>query len=62
MPKEEAAVRERGAEELRLAEGAFPARSSSGSGGGCAAIGVRGGGGREEGREVVVDSDILCFW
>jgi len=55
-------VRERGAEELRLAEGAFPARSSSGSGGGCAAIGVRGGGGREEGREVVVDSDILCFW
>jgi len=60
--KEEAEAHEREAEELRLAEGAFPALLSSGSGGGGAALGV-GGGGREEGREVVVvDSVIVCFW
>jgi len=47
------------AEDLCLAEGAFPALSSSGSSGGGAAVGVVGE--REEGREVVVDSVIVCF-
>src|SRR6266403_1621568 len=46
--KEEAEARERGAEELRLAEGAFPALLSSGSGRGGATVGVRGG--EERGR------------
>ena len=45
---EEAVVREREAEEMRLAEGAFPALLSGG--GGSAA--VRGG----------VGVDIMCFW
>ncbi len=62
----EAEAREREAEGLRLAEGAFPALLSSGSGRGGATVGVRGGG-REEGREVVVmavvvDWVIVCFW
>ena len=57
--KDEAEMREREAGELRLAEGAFPALSSSGSSGGGAAVGVVGE--REEGREVVVDSVIVCF-
>ena len=45
---EEAVVREREAEEMRLVEGAFPALLSGG--GGSAA--VRGG----------VGVDIMCFW
>jgi len=48
--KDEAEMREREAGELRLAEGAFPALSSSDSGGGSAAVGVRGGRERERRR------------
>src|SRR6266478_2994290 len=61
--KKEVEAHEREAEELRLAEGAFPALWGSGSGGGGAAVGVRGEV-RGEGREmvVVVDSVIVCFW
>jgi hypothetical protein len=59
--KEEAAAREREAEELRLAEGAFPALLSSGGGGagagGAPARGGGGGDGRGGGRRVLsVDS------
>ena len=48
--KEEADAREREAEELRLAEGAFPTRLSSGLSGGSAAVGVGGGGERGKAR------------
>jgi len=50
MLKEEAEVREREAEELRLAEGAFPALSISGSGSGGVGAGAAGGGGFGGGR------------
>ena len=41
--KEEAAARARAAEELRLAEGAFPALGGAGAGAGAGAGGVKGG-------------------
>jgi hypothetical protein len=50
MLKEEAEVRERETEELRLAEGAFPALSISGSGSGGVGAGAAAGGGFGGGR------------
>jgi hypothetical protein len=56
--KEEAVAREREAEELRLAEGAFPVLSGGGSGSGAAVRGGAGGGGR---RVLSVDSHTKCI-